>query len=124
MLSINSGLHVLFTFLCLYTVCAVAIYGVRVFVVGRIKRLEFFIEMLKQEYVLREYSDFDEAMENLEYTCDCSHDVFYKAREVRRFKIRAATLIFIFCLSLVGMNFTDSGLKVNCEKNVSVRKLK
>lgn len=124
MLSLNSGLHVLFTLLCFFAIFAVVTDGVRVYLVGHIKKLELLLDMLKTEYVMREYSDLDEALENFESICKSFHNVLYKFNDVRRFKIRAATLLFIFCLSLIGMNFTDSGLKVNCEENVSMRKLK
>jgi len=108
MLTLNYGLHVLFTLLCLLSVSTLACDAIKIFIIGRIERLELFIEMLKQEYVLREFSDLSETIENLEYACDQSEEILYKESEIKNFKKKLIPLLFVFFFSFIGMGITDS----------------
>lgn len=108
MLTLNYGLHVLFTILCLLSASTVASEAIKIFIIGKIERLELFIEMLKQEYVLREFSDLNETIENLEYACDRSNENRYKESEIKHFKKKLIPLLFVFLFSFIGMGLTDS----------------
>ncbi|MFA5583659.1 MAG: hypothetical protein WDA09_05545 [Bacteriovoracaceae bacterium] len=124
MLTLNYGLHVLFTLLCLLSASTLASEAIKIFIIGRIERLELFIEMLKQEYVLREFSDLSETIENLEYACDRSDEIHYKESEIKRFKKKLIPFLFIFLFSFIGMGLTDSPENVQQRQAILMEKLK